>query len=386
MYEDGMFKTIRSHDNIGHINFKNPSLYDLSKEEKSKAKSGSIFVSSKDDRFFIKSNNKADFNALKSCLPALATHLISGKENLTLPLYGCFESPNKKETFLLMKKLKANGTGPYTEVDFKGSIGKRLRGDWSRLDAYKDNNFECMFESIRFDDPQAAERVFAAMKNSIEFFKSQGLMDYSLCFKIELGCDNKPVQAGLRHKLRATCKVRGVGELQRITFHFLGILDYLTKHGAMKKVESFFQRYWPGDRYGEPSCVEPKRYALRMLAGLEWFFGPFPSLKGSIAEYEGTRYKNYTKRHRQAAIRSGSDKGRIWLELMEKQGARRQSVAPQGQKLQIQYGTGNYAQPTNWPTVALFILFVVGFVVLVAIGICLLLKRSRKSSREREEV
>merc|ERR1711964_700809 len=120
MYEDGMFKTIRSHDNIGHINFKNPSLYDLSKEEKSKAKSGSIFVSSKDDRFFIKSNNKADFNALKSCLPALATHLISGKENLTLPLYGCFESPNKKETFLLMKKLKADITGPSPKLTSKG--------------------------------------------------------------------------------------------------------------------------------------------------------------------------------------------------------------------------------------------------------------------------
>jgi len=326
MYQDGMFKTIRRHDNIEHINFKNPKLYEFSQEEKSKSKSGSIFVPSKDDRFFVKSSNKFDFNGLKHCLPALVGHLTSGRENLTLPLYGCFESPDKKETFVLMKKLKADITGPFTEVDFKGSIGNRLRKDWSRLDAYKDNNFECIFKSIRFDDPRAAERLFAAMKNSIEFFRSQDLIDYSLCFKIELGCDNKPIQAGLRRKLRATCKVRGVNELQRITFHFMGILDYLTKYGAKKTMQSFYQRYLPGDKNGEPSCVEPKRYALRMLAGLEWFFGPFPSLKGSIAEYEDTRYKNYSKRHRQTAMRCGNDKGRLWLQLMENQGARRQNV------------------------------------------------------------
>lgn len=240
------FQKIRKHDRVSHLKFKNESMWKFDDVSKSKAKSGSIFVRSTCKKYLLKSNNKLDLNGLKSCLPALSDHLTSGADNVTLPLYGCFYSPDGKESFLLMKNIGlVDGKGPFTEVDFKGSVGQRLRPDWSDLDGYKDNNMECIFESIVFDDPKAAERLMRAIRNSVEFYLSQNLMDYSLCLKIELGCDNKRRKAGVPKKLKATCKLRGVANPQRITFHFMGLLDYLTKIGTQKRFEAWFQNHLP---------------------------------------------------------------------------------------------------------------------------------------------
>merc|ERR1711964_511319 len=97
------------------------------------------------------------------------------------------------------------------------------------------------------------------------------------------------------------------------------------------------------------------------------------------------------KRHRQAAQRHGSDKGLLWLQLMENAGATRQLV--QGPKevpvLWSQDPTGGVAyyqvdqaaQPVNWGMVAIAMFCFLGAFACLWVVAWLLLKKSKKSPR-----
>lgn len=113
----------------------------------------------------------------------------------------------------------------------------------------------------------------------------------------------------------------------------MGVVDYLqnyTEFFVYRPIQSFLQRKFQDGGRHEVACVEPKRYAARMKAGLQYMFGSlrcFYERKhnqiGSLRFYEHEHNKNYIMRHREVVAKYDPNgvKGRDWLQMMTDRGA-----------------------------------------------------------------
>jgi len=160
-----------------------------------------------------------------------------------------------------------------------------------------------------------------AVKRTAEFLGQRKLLDYSLIVKVELGGVSNSINfipsRGLEvRSLKATCKLRGVDGTQRCTFHFMCVLDYLNPWVTRKKMESWFKRNTTFGQAKKKECsaLKPKRYALRFLAGMQYFFPGVGALNGSIQAYHG-KNKNYRATIEKVVLKTG-EMGPTWLNVM----------------------------------------------------------------------
>merc|ERR1711964_878644 len=298
--------------------------------------------------------------------------------------------------------------GVTTGFDLKGSIGipdrvtgmqtERLQGNFHKITNYEDNNLRAIFENIAFADPQAASRTFQAVKNTVALFRDLEYIDYSLLFKVELGW-SAPEQRYANvvpTKLRAVAKLSGALQKQRITIHFLSVIDYLTRwesssYGVSKGMISVWKNMW----WTERSTIEPKRYHDRFLASLENTFTNVPALRGHIRSYAGEWSQSIHADFRRANMdvrvnqfgqktRMGQMPGQAWLQIMNQNGAQPETVPVHFMPWSDIPYTPNQQPRFNWALLSLLILGVVGAILLCTFSYCLL--KGSKPKRRRPEV
>jgi len=247
------------------------------------------------------------------------------RTNLLLPYYKIYRSLDSKKYWILMKYLHADTdkNNTVSEFDIKCSVGCRYQKRLTKT--LKDNNFTAIFQSIKFENIEDANKLFQAVKNTVKFLKSQKRFDYSIMVNVELGWSGNASRKGkvkVPKKLRATVKLRGVGKPQKVTFHFMAVGDCLVKWHFLRNAESMLKSRPTKTGSHEPSCKEPTYYANRVCAGLDHYFNKdskIRSLNGLCSKFEKESPK-YTQRISESIARYGKKggvpAGCAWLRMM----------------------------------------------------------------------
>jgi 1-phosphatidylinositol-3-phosphate 5-kinase len=228
LYEDD-FQGLRKNRSIGLQEF-TASLNEPLKKRKSTGKSGSTFIKTQDNRFFIKSISEDELETFRKISADYFRYLSENPNSTLVPFFGLFEVHENLSTrnFVVMPNVLPSDYKQPRTYDLKGRAKKKhakVRG--STLD---DN--QCP-QPFQFEIPENVVQTAPQIRQDIKFLENQGIMDYSL-FLIE-----------------------NEGVLARAY-----VIDYLTPYNWKKRVANFCKRMiWKSEQI---STIPPHDYRTRM--------------------------------------------------------------------------------------------------------------------------
>ncbi|KAM3137825.1 hypothetical protein pb186bvf_010068 [Paramecium bursaria] len=218
-------------------------------------KSGQFFFYSSDNKVIIKTISQTELKLLLQLLPKYFEYLLSNPDSLIAKIYGIFtfEQTNERPINIIVMKNIARTTNTYRIYDLKGS-------SYDREVAKKDTDLQKVvlkdldflnFERYLFVNNQDGSYIVKNATKDAIFFRSQGLIDYSMIvFKI-INDDEYDYSQGVFQ-----C------EDKRYRYH-LGIIDYLQEYNVQKKVEKFSKKLIRLNQNLDTSSQDPQKYCSR---------------------------------------------------------------------------------------------------------------------------
>lgn len=257
----------------------------------SAGKSGSLFFTSADKKYLVKTISKEEYDHFIKILPYYVDHIVKNPLTLVNRIYGLhqilMEAQNgTKENFtiVVMQNIMCTTNYIFAKYDLKGSTYKRkTKGNQFLTIPGKDINF--IEKKIKFGITPGEFRELAdQLRKDVDFLGGQNIIDYSLLvgihdksvirdmsaspsrrpavsFKLQdTVSSHQTIQVldsdGVRRNLNAfeTCDKRF-----KI---YCGIIDIFTVFNLRKKSEFVLKRTFLGKGV---SCVPPKQYGNRFL-------------------------------------------------------------------------------------------------------------------------
>ena len=252
---------------------KNKSAID--KMSESKGKSGSFFFYSHDRKFIIKTISSDEKNTLLGILHDYYNYIKDHETTLITKIYGIYTLVIKNASsvnIILMQNLF--GCSPIhiqRMFDLKGSSVQRKTKDvqkWKRDQVLKDLDYQWLTKVerklINFKQENIDE-IKNILKNDIEFYKSLGLMDYSLLFIIidfpnNIDPDYKQIVDLLEDPKYKGHVYKSENEQY---IYIIGVIDYLQEYNFRKKMEHCLKGIIYGKEKNMISAVEPQYYGTR---------------------------------------------------------------------------------------------------------------------------
>lgn len=222
----------------------------------SSGKSGSFFFYSADGRYLLKTITINEYSLLRKILPDYFFHMLRNPSSYLTKFYGLYKIVgNNTVYFVVMGNTFCTDLEINRKFDLKGSTYGRTtnpNADWSV--ARKDLDFK---ESIRVGH-KAKKRILEQIEADVELLERVKVIDYSLLLGISENREGKEVDEW------------GVLSVGSKEVYYFGIIDFLTKFGAKKKLEHFVM----GTLHGKTqvSCIPPKKYSKRFLNYLTKIF------------------------------------------------------------------------------------------------------------------
>lgn len=146
--------------------------------------SGSIFYTTADDTYIIKTVSKKEARFLLSLLPGYYMNLTQNPFTLLPKFFGlyCYQSANKNIRFVIMNNLIPSNVKLHEKYDLKGSIYKRKASEEERkreLPTLKDNDFKSQHSHGLILEPFFYDQLMQAIEDDVRVIKFFFAKDYS---------------------------------------------------------------------------------------------------------------------------------------------------------------------------------------------------------------
>ena len=239
---------------------------------------GQFFFFSSDNQIILKSLSPDDFKCMKKILLPYYEYMAKNHDSLITRIYGIYEfsfftSKNKKCAVFSQKMMIMRNLCGYPKCcidkiyDLKGSTFQReslLKKQLKENMVLKDIDF-LKLEKRLYIDAKRKEALLDTLKRDSLFFKSNGIIDYSLLI-IKINCNRiddyfqTPTVDGL-WSLDST-KEKGVK-------YQIGIIDYLQPYNYKKILEKYSKKLLKARINLDTSAQDPIIYSNRFCKFLE---------------------------------------------------------------------------------------------------------------------
>ncbi|CAD8098750.1 unnamed protein product [Paramecium sonneborni] len=222
-------------------------------------KSGQFFFYSQDNQLIIKTVTQQELKIILSMLKNYFQYILSNPNTLIAKIYGVFtfEQENQKNINIIVMRNIAKTSNTFRIYDLKGSSYDRevAKKDTNlQKVVLKDLDFLNIEKYLYISQEDASYIAENAIKDS-NFFKSQGLIDYSLIvFKIL----NEKNQNLIPKNQANTFMCDDI----RYRYH-IGIIDYLQEYNVQKQFEKYSKKIIKLNQNLDTSSQDPKIYANR---------------------------------------------------------------------------------------------------------------------------
>lgn len=257
----------------------------------SAGKSGSLFFTSADKKYLVKTISKEEYNHFLKILPYYVQHIVKNPLSLVNRIYGLHQivmkaanGETERFTIVVMQNIMCTTNYICSKYDLKGSTYKRItKGNIFHTIPGKDLNF--IESKLKFVITQGEYRELVdQLRKDVDFLASQNIIDYSLLIGIHDKSISKDPANSPSRKPNVTFKIQDTivshQTIQAVdnegirrnlnTFEtcdrkvkiYCGIIDIFTVFNMRKKSEYVLKRCFLGQGV---SCVPPKFYAERFL-------------------------------------------------------------------------------------------------------------------------
>ncbi|CAK85804.1 unnamed protein product (macronuclear) [Paramecium tetraurelia] len=222
-------------------------------------KSGQFFFYSQDNQLIIKTVTQQELKIILTMLKNYFQYILSNPNTLIAKIYGVytFEQENQKNINIIVMRNIAQTSNTFRIYDLKGSSYDRevAKKDTNlQKVVLKDLDFLNIEKYLYISQEDASLIAENAIKDS-NFFKSQGLIDYSLIvFKI-LNEQNPDLIPKKKANIFMCDDVR-------YRYH-IGIIDYLQEYNVQKQFEKYTKKIIKLNQNLDTSSQDPKIYANR---------------------------------------------------------------------------------------------------------------------------
>lgn len=240
------------------------NLYNLAKFQGSEGKSGSIFFFTFDKKFIIKTISEKELNGLMdNLLQSYYTLIAQSNFSLLMRIYGAFTlkmgrsvvhvvmmenlAPFSNDAFLYKFDLKGSLSGRKTDEIFAKKTQTLKDLDYLEIsDKEKNAKIDLSSEDIK--------NMKTTMKDDLDLVEKANLMDYSMFVVVAKKDKVDPKEMYVKNRIYQSRNNPNI-------VYLLGIIDYLTSYGKLKKFENFAKRIV--NKKGSYSAVSPVMYRDR---------------------------------------------------------------------------------------------------------------------------
>lgn len=221
------------------------------------SRSGSIFFTTRDDRFILKTVPKKEADFLIALFPGYFLNLTQHKKTLLPKYYGLFSYVRGVKTIrvLIMNNILPSSCNFFHKYDLKGSTYSKRKQLKNRepgqiKTTLKDLDFLENWPDGFFLPPDIHRLLIRSIERDCKVLESYNIMDYSLLLGIVLTeGSNSPVRPSKRDRFSFTLKKQKnlIGPFGARTgrgdsvFLFMGIIDILQSYNWKKKLECQFK-------------------------------------------------------------------------------------------------------------------------------------------------
>lgn len=258
-------------------------------------KSGSLFFTSADKKYLVKTISKEEFSHFMKILPYYKAHIGQNPLSLLNRIYGLHkiemqagDGTKEKFTIVVMQNIMCTTNYIFAKYDLKGSTYKRsTKSSEFQTVPGKDLNF--LDSKLTFGIPVTEYRqLISQLDIDVKFMASQNIIDYSLLVGIhdKLSQSAKPARENLSSSSKNR-RLSGIKDLDSMSSQqtmtntepdairrnlnrfetcdgkytiYCGIIDIFTVFNLRKKSEFVLKRTFLGKGV---SCVPPNQYASR---------------------------------------------------------------------------------------------------------------------------
>ena len=229
----------------------------------SSGKSGSFFFYSDDGKFMLKTITVGEYEFFRKILPDYFFHVLNNPHTLITRFYGLHKITGTSPLyFVVMGNLFSTSHEIHHKFDLKGSrYGRKTKPTADKSIARKDLDFNSKISVGR----ENKKILLFQVEQDSEFLQRLNIIDYSLLLGIHevqgnsiLSDKNSPFSEKDDGGLLSTSKKE---------LYFIGIIDFLTKFGAKKKIEHFVMGTLHGKK--QVSCVPPLDYFKRFVTYID---------------------------------------------------------------------------------------------------------------------
>lgn len=180
--------------------------------QESQGRSGNFFINTDDKKFILKTINYEELELIRGMLlEKMTNHFNSNSSSIISRIYGIYKiiMPTgffkQEEIILILMKNVCDifGEQILSKYDIKGSKFDRsvtITNMNFSTKVMKDNNFD-QLEGVFFLNEENSKRLLDTIKSDANFFRSLGVMDYSLLVvKIKINEDEMKYLFGMRHR------------------------------------------------------------------------------------------------------------------------------------------------------------------------------------------
>lgn len=259
----------------------------------SAGKSGSLFFTSADKKYLVKTISNEEFNHFKEILPDYVAYISANSKSLLNRIYGLHQIETKTQsgvrerfTIVVMQNVMCTSNYLGDKYDLKGSTYKRkTKGNDFTTIPGKDLNI--LEKKLKFAiSPKDYRDLVDQLKKDADFLAEKNIIDYSLLVGIHdraaprdlhshSGSPTKKANPSFK-QLETTASVQSIQPSDDIlrknlnSFEttdrkykvYCGIIDMFTVFNLRKKSEFVLKRVFFGKGV---SCVPPKQYGDRFL-------------------------------------------------------------------------------------------------------------------------
>lgn len=224
-----------------------------------KGGSGSLFLFSEDQKYFMKTISRKERRyVVNELLVDYHNHIQIEKKSYLCRIYGIFtlKVPGLSPIELMLgQNLMIPGISRY--YDLKGSSINRFthQPDESFIGPFKDGDFITDKQELVMH-PFIRDSMMETIYADVQFLLRHDIMDYSLLVFIV----NKP-----------TDYTELTPDAYNQEWYNIAIIDYLGKYDYKRKMEHYYKAVRVGRNIDMVSVVDPRRYAFRFLNFLQKF-------------------------------------------------------------------------------------------------------------------
>lgn len=236
--------------------------------------SGSTIWFSADKKYILKTMVKDDVKGLLKMLPSYVAYNKQTNGKTLLPrIFDVVDVDGKAAVIMNNWAADINDIVEDSSYDLKGSMYQR-RGKKNGKKSHKDIRFFMNYKLLNKWEPECQGMITEIMlliKKDVEFLRSGGFMDYSLCVwpVLEKGKSNAstPMAKSLQQSLAPSVLFTDENGV-RMRLYF-GLVDILQLFEGSKMIESVAKAGCT-----EASAKRPNRYASRFMALMGYVFNP----------------------------------------------------------------------------------------------------------------